>query len=257
MSYGICHLTAVPLRKEPSDKSEMTSQLLFGETFEIIQKEEKWSMVTLSSDGYTGWIDNKQYEEIESLPKTSAATVSAPLFVVQNGSGAFTFIPAGGQVYFNSPTEIVCGKSTFKCGEQDGKNATSPAELALGGMIFLGTPYLWGGKTLTGMDCSGFTQLVFKMNGKQIPRDAFQQAELGVPISFIDEAETGDLAFFDNSEGRITHVGIILNQKELGTKSVIHASGQVRLDKIDHQGIFNEETKSYSHQLRIIKRIDK
>lgn len=257
MKYGICHLTAAPLRKEPSDKSEMTSQLLFGETFEIIQKEDKWSMITTTSDGYTGWIDNKQYESLQELPKNTALTVSAPLFVVQNASGAFTFIPAGGQIYFNSPTEIICGKSKYTCGESDGKNATTPTEIALGGMIFLGTPYLWGGKTITGMDCSGFTQLVYKMNGIQIPRDAFQQAEIGTPISFIDEAETGDLAFFDNAEGRITHVGIILNQKELGVKSVLHASGQVRLDKIDHQGIYNEDSKSYTHQLRIIKRIAK
>lgn len=255
MKLGICPLSIIPLRKEPSDKSELTSQVLFGETFDILDAQEKWSMIKLHNDEYIGWVDNKQIEEISEIPKEEAKTVTAPLFVVQNNTGGFTFIPAGASVRFQSPTEVVCGKSTYKCAEQDAKNATTATDLALGGMIFLETPYMWGGKSLLGIDCSGFTQTVFKMSGVQIPRDANQQAEVGTSISFIDEAETGDLAFFDNAEGKITHVGIILNQKELGQKSILHASGKVRLDKIDHQGIFNETTKSYSHQLRLIKRI--
>ena len=116
--------------------------------------------------------------------------------------------------------------------------------------LFLNAPYLWGGKTIFGIDCSGFTQLVYKLSGYKLPRDAWQQAELGHPLSFVEEAQAGDLAFFDNEEGKIVHVGIILPNNE-----IIHASGKVRIDKFDHYGIFHSENKKYSHMLRVIKRI--
>jgi hypothetical protein len=114
---------------------------------------------------------------------------------------------------------------------------------------FLNTSYLWGGKSVFGIDCSGYAQMVYKFLNKQLPRDAWQQAEEGEVVNFLQEAQTGDLAFFDNEEGRITHVGILLNEHE-----IIHSSGKVRIDKIDTQGIMNLETKLRTHKLRIIKR---
>jgi gamma-D-glutamyl-L-lysine dipeptidyl-peptidase len=117
---------------------------------------------------------------------------------------------------------------------------------------YLDVSYLWGGKSLSGIDCSGFCQQVFKQFGIKLPRDAYQQAELGEVVGFLQEVECGDLAFFDNEEGRITHVGMMLNIHE-----IIHSSGKVRIDKIDHQGIINSETGARTHKLRIIKRYKK
>jgi cell wall-associated NlpC family hydrolase len=117
-------------------------------------------------------------------------------------------------------------------------------------MLFLNAPYLWGGKTPFGIDCSGFTQTVYKLNGIKLLRDAYQQAEQGETLSFVEEAEAGDLAFFDNEEGRIVHVGIVLDNNK-----IIHASGKVRIDGFDHHGIFNNEKRDYSHKLRLLKRI--
>jgi cell wall-associated NlpC family hydrolase len=116
--------------------------------------------------------------------------------------------------------------------------------------LFLNAPYLWGGRSPFGIDCSGFTQLVYKLNGYKLPRDARQQVELGSPLSFVEEAEAGDLAFFDNEEGNIVHVGIILENQQ-----IIHASGSVRIDKFDHYGIFHSDNKKYSHMLRVIKKL--
>jgi cell wall-associated NlpC family hydrolase len=115
---------------------------------------------------------------------------------------------------------------------------------------FLNVPYLWGGKTPFGIDCSGFSQIVVRCIGINLHRDAYQQAEQGKVVSFLEEVQTGDLAFFDNEEGRITHVGIMLN-----SHSIIHASGKVRLDNIDSYGILDAENRNYSHKLRIIKRL--
>ena len=151
-------------------------------------------------------------------------------------------------------------KNKLKLGEQDfsfegnalNSSSIEHTETAIEELAtkYLNAPYLWGGRSIWGIDCSGFTQLVFKMLGIKIRRDAYQQADQGITLGFIEEAEPGDLAFFDNEDGKIIHVGILLGQGK-----IIHASGKVRIDRIDHQGIFNEETGKYSHKLRIIKRI--
>jgi len=109
---------------------------------------------------------------------------------------------------------------------------------------------LWGGRSPFGIDCSGFTQMVYKLCGMPLKRDAWMQAEQGQDIHLLDETQPGDLAFFDNEEGRIIHVGILTTKNR-----IIHASGKVRLDSIDHQGIFNSETKRYTHNLRLLKRL--
>jgi cell wall-associated NlpC family hydrolase len=128
----------------------------------------------------------------------------------------------------------------------------TPESLKEKALQYLDTPYLWGGKTACGIDCSGFSQQVYKSFGIRLPRDSYQQAEMGEVVGFLVEATCGDLAFFDNDEGRITHVGIMLNNHE-----IIHSSGKVRIDKIDHQGIINAETGVRTHKLRIIKRYKK
>jgi cell wall-associated NlpC family hydrolase len=117
-------------------------------------------------------------------------------------------------------------------------------------MLFLNSAYLWGGRSIFGVDCSGFCQTVFRFIGIPLLRDAYQQASQGEAIGFLEETKLGDLAFFDNEEGRITHVGMLLDQD-----TIIHASGRVRMDTIDHLGIVNVDTGLHTHKLRIIKRM--
>jgi cell wall-associated NlpC family hydrolase len=145
-----------------------------------------------------------------------------------------------------------CGSSLYTATHEFSSSYTTAGEsLADTALKFINSPYIWGGRIPSGIDCSGLTQLVYKIHGIGIPRDSWQQAETGEPISFISEARVGDLVFFDNEKGKISHVGMIFAEG-----LVIHASGRVRIDTIDHQGIFKPEVGGYSHRLRLIKRIN-
>lgn len=253
--YGICNLSIAPLRVEPSDKSEMISQVLFGESFTILEKDKKWSKIKLSFDDYEGYIDNKQFEEISEnyFLKNSAENeiYSGEIidFITSFSKDMLT-IPLGSTLpfYFDNQFQLNSKKFNFEGNVFSGKQSKN--EIIQKAFIFLNTPFLWGGKTPFGIDCSGFTQMVYKLCGHKLFRDANQQAKQGEVLSFIEESEPGDLAFFDNEEGEIIHVGIILKDYH-----IIHAYGKVRIDTLDHSGIFNADLQTHTHKLRVIKKV--
>jgi hypothetical protein len=235
MNYGIIKLPLVPGRAEPSDKSEMITQYTYGEPYTVLESTAKWKLIESAVDGYQSWIDGKQHsdyskEDFGSFELQKAGVNLEVLHSLERADGSKMLIPMG---------------SFITTGELSKNTDIKTIATRL-----LNAPYLWGGKSILGIDCSGFTQIVFRCLGINIPRDAYQQAELGKTIDFIDLAETGDLVFFDNSEGRITHVGIVYEKGK-----IIHASGKVRIDTIDHEGIYNAEEKKYTHKTRIIKRL--
>lgn len=248
MQYGICNLSIVPLRFEPQDPSEMVSQILYGEHFKVLEQRKKWSKIRLAFDNYEGWIDNKQYieiteEEYKNFDQQSLSLVGDMVDFVSCENNELMPIPLGASLialdFFKHQYE-----GTRITEKQSKKNIIDTA------FLFLNAPYLWGGKTNFGIDCSGFSQMVYKLNGYKLLRDASQQATQGEPLSFIEESEPGDLAFFDNEEGAITHVGIMMKDNY-----IIHAHGKVRVDRIDHTGIYNTEKRTHTHKLRVIKRI--
>lgn len=246
-----CELSAVPMRREPSDRSEMTNQILFGETMQLLDENEKWLMVRLDHDNYEGWVDRKQVAS--SANKSERTLHVSQLFqFVQKMNGGDIVIPAGSFLPANTEGEFLTGDSTFII--KEGNSVATKSNCISIAQMFLGAPYLWGGRTFMGIDCSGLTQIVLRICGINLPRDAYQQAEQGESVTFIEESIPGDLAFFDNAEGKITHVGIIFLDTK-NDRKIIHASGEVRIDCIDHQGIFNKETGQYTHHLRIIKRM--
>ena len=254
--YGICRVAIAPLRTEPSDRAEISTQLLFGDAVEIIQKTEKWWKIRNAYDDYEGWMDFKQLAEISSTQYLSNQEVEyfAPLQVDN-----ILVATDDSRYYLSAGSCLPLYKDGFcYLGEQKFQTLFTPfhlnskasnQEIADMAMFFLNAPYLWGGCSLFGIDCSGLVQIVFKMAGIKLKRDAAQQAEQGKIVHFLPEAQLGDLAFFDNDEGRIIHVGILLSNNK-----IIHASGRVRIDSIDDQGIYNAELGKYSHRLRIIKR---
>lgn len=256
--YGICRVAVSPLRTDPSDKAEISSQLLFGDHVEILEKTEKWWRILNAYDGYEGWLDFKQ---LAGLSAAQHEKSQHHLYVVPPELGSIVVDTDGGKYYLSPGSNLpLLENDFFFLGEEKfmpmfkARNtslAYSTKQLIADALFFQNVPYLWGGRNLFGIDCSGFVQIVFKLNGIALKRDAWQQAEQGTTVDFLPEVQPGDVAFFDNEAGRITHVGIMLNATE-----IIHASGKVRRDPIDGQGIYNAELGRYTHKLRIIKRLN-
>lgn len=248
MKYGLCPLSIVPVRALSDDTSELVTQVLYGEHFKVLEVKKKWSRIRLDWDGYEGFIDNKQWKEISEGQfkelKNKPAILSADLVdFVTTDKGQLLPIPLGSSVH----------SSELLGHTHDGTRVSGQlpkANLVDTALLYLNSPYLWGGKTPFGIDCSGFTQMVYRLNGYRLKRDASQQATQGDPFSFIEESQPGDLAFFDNKEGDIIHVGIVLKDNY-----IIHAHGQVRIDRLDHSGIFNVSRNTHTHKLRVLKRI--
>ncbi|MCG9880362.1 MAG: C40 family peptidase [Bacteroidia bacterium] len=256
MQKGICTLSVIPLRSEPTSKAELCSQLLFGETYEVLEETEEWTKIKTELDEYEGWISQNQYVPWDGINESRMVLEAFPHVKVKNllndesffilpGSLIHQKVEVNNVIYFkvnNVPYEIDMSDFGFL-----GFQKTSLLEWI---NYFKNSPYLWGGRTFLGIDCSGYTQLVYKLMGIQLPRDAYQQAEMGEIVDFVNESRLGDLAFFANESGKITHVGIII-----GSGEIMHASGKVRKDIIDSYGIFNEKEGKHTHKLSFIKRL--
>jgi hypothetical protein len=250
MEYGICNLALVPLRAGATHRSEMVSQLLFGETFEIVEHGEDWIYIKTTFDEYDGWISKLQYEPITS--ETVLALLSQPIVttralvtaVRKENDNSLLSLPFGCSLPFYNGADCHIGDVNYNVPSAGDLNGF--LEIAYS---FINTPYLWGGRTHFGIDCSGYVQAVMRTQGVTLKRDAYLQATQGTAVDFLQAAQLGDLAFFDNAEGRITHVGIMLDNQ-----TIVHASGKVKIDRIDDQGIYSAEQKKYTHKLRIIKR---
>lgn len=251
MEYGICNLSVIPLRAEASDRSEQVSQVLFGETFEITEWKDNWVKINTSFDNYPGWIGRLQfnmlghlaYKRIMQSPPLITHRAITQAWKITNNS--ILYLPIGCSLSFLEGTTCRIGDEKFEIIGEIGETES----LAVTASSFLNAPYLWGGRTHFGIDCSGFTQAVLRSQGVKLLRDASMQAEQGEKVNSLHDTQLGDLAFFENADGKIVHVGIMLNNEK-----IIHASGKVKIDTIDEKGIFSEELKRYTHKLTIIKR---
>ncbi|MEN8224660.1 MAG: C40 family peptidase [Bacteroidota bacterium] len=258
MSFGFCHNSLIPVRSEPSYRSEMCTQLLFGELYAILENIGDWLHIRIIFDNYEGWIhrssvyevSEEEFSRLQDLPcRVSTEVVQLienrshqyyfPILIGSSFHGLKdkTFSAGDNEFFFEGDTDAIPQKS----------NRDKVVEMAV---MYHHAPFAWGGRSPFGIDCSGFTQMAYKISGVQLLRDATQQATQGETISFISDARPGDLLFFDDEEGMIRHTGILMTQGR-----VMHAHGHVRIDKVDHQGIYNEESGKYTHQLRLIKKI--
>jgi cell wall-associated NlpC family hydrolase len=241
MKKIICNVTYIPIRNTPTHTSEQISQLIYGETASILETKEEWVKIETHFERYVGWIEKKT--AIPFTKTNNTVKVIDAFARLVSLSGDSFWLSGGSEIhedlFDSSQSTIVTINPNL--------NNSSITDLAL---QYLGTPYLWGGRTFMGIDCSGFVQVIYKCCNIILPRDASQQVHHGNVVQFVSESLPGDLAFFDNEEGLITHVGLILEPGK-----IIHASGSVRIDTLDQQGIFNKETGTYTHTLRVIRRL--
>ena len=244
--YYYCHLAVIPVRAEPSDPSEIVTQLLFGELLEVLEEKDQWRKIRCFHDGYEGWTDEKLFRPFLSDKRDLNNRLHANTLSINT--------PTGPQVIIKGANLHTIEKNTIHIGEDRYEILGTPTQnwkenLESIAMSYLNAPYLWGGRSIFGVDCSGFTQTVFAFKNIKLPRDAYQQAEVGAKVEF-GEQKPMDLAFFVNSKGRVIHVGICLE----GNK-IIHAYGKIRIDKLDEKGIWVQDMNKYSHTFSHIQRI--
>lgn len=250
--------SVVPVRAEAAESAEMVTQMLFAETATVLEQTERWTKIKLDADGYEGWADrkmlsqlgDKQFEQLQSAPK---AVVSFPVSLAVSLENKTSILLTGGTRLPNYNVgifELLGVKFNIDASTVETTLEFTTENFMRIAFFYLNTPYLWGGKNALGMDCSGFTQIIYSIFGVQLPRDASMQVQDGKVVDFLVEAKTGDLAFFENVDKKIIHVGILLDSNR-----IMHCSGRVKINQIDSQGIISEETGQYTHQLRVIKRI--
>ena len=233
MEKHYCSIAVSPLRAENSETSEMVSQILYGETCEIIESEGDFSKIKMDFDGYEGWCNSSVLKK--QMLDMAKNTVTQPYGVFDLPEGK-SLLSLGSEVEFATENNAVQDDIRESLVETAKK--------------FLNVPFLWGGRSFFGVDDSGFVQLVYKLHGIHLPRDPEQQALQGVSRDFVEESEPGDLAFFEDKEGNIIHVGIVLSPFE-----IIHAHGKVRIDSLDFSGIYNAEQNKHTHKLRFVKTV--
>ncbi len=255
MNTGIVNQSLVAVRREPSESSEMINQMLFGETFTIIEGYKSWLRIISINDTYEGWLDSKLTDTISDEVATIHKLPIIPntLFSAKKSGGKYPIrLCPGSSIYGYEKGLFIAGNNSYQCIDNPFSESIENLneEIVRIAKLFINSPYLWGGRSPYGIDCSGLSQVVYKIIGLNIPRDAGQQVKMGETVNFINMVQPGDLAFFDNEEEIITHVGIIIDNGK-----IIHSSGYVKIESLDHQGIFNLETQKYSHKLRVIKRI--
>lgn len=248
MTFGIAHLSIVSLRREPSVTTELVSQVLYGDLFKIVEKRKYWSKIRLDFDQCEGWIDNNQYLEIAETDYLQLLGYPQKL-----SADLIEFIDDDRHELYTIPLGASVAATNFLNHSFDGNSTTGTqpkSNLLNSAFLYKNAPFLHGGKTPFGIDAPGFTQMVYKLNGYQLYRTVEQQAKQGEALSFIEESEPGDLAFFDDLDGNIIHVGIIMPDNY-----IIHTYGKVRIDRLDHSGIYNNDLKKHTHKLRVIKKI--
>jgi hypothetical protein len=251
MDLFICTNTYIALRAAPSHRSEMVSQLLFGERFSIIENSGTWLRIETLFDHYKSWINSLHGGYAGWYDEGPGVITGQEMFCNREDGNLMRLFPGSELFGLSNDLSTFClSGMTFTIPAAQASLLTPHASVTETALLFLNAPYLWGGRTPAGTDCSGFVQTVYKIHGLALPRDAAQQAEQGHTINFFSDANKGDLLFFSTDNDNISHTGILLDKK-----TVIHASGIVRTDIVDHQGIWREDAGKYTHRLRIIKRV--
>ena len=272
---GIALHSIIPLRVEPKEEAEQETQMLFAQTCKVIEQIDRWTRIRLDDDGEEGWVDTKmlsilsdeQAKEMAHIYETKnyGMVVMPMAYAVSENNGQTIPLTAGTKLPQYKEGAFTLLGVRFRIDPQmviEQPLVFNEANMLNTLRFFINTPYLWGGKNALGIDCSGFSQTIYSLFGIQLPRMARQQIlgkrieEKGLRIKEIElnQAQCGDLAFFDHADEdptktKIIHVGILLDKER-----IIHASGRVKIEKIDDHGIYSAELGRYTHHLAGIRR---
>lgn len=259
MILGITTAGIVPLRREKSERSVLASQALFGEMVEVLREEGRWCRVRMLHDGTEGWMRKDGFvgvdEEFVRCSMDGVPFVTRDMFsiVMRDGDWVGQLVPAGSvlPLYERTTGCFRVGDDTYRLVGSLPVVGTGNAResIARYALMYYNAPYVTGGRSPRGIDNTGLVQMAYRLAGVCVPRQLASLAAGGQTLSFLEEALPGDVVLFGDESGAVTHAGLLW---EAGR--VIHASGRVRVDKIDHHGIFNETTKRYTHALKLIKR---
>ena len=263
VEYAIAHCTVTPVRQEPSEGSEQLTQLLFGEVCEVLDRLPRWTKIRSTLDGQEGWVDFKMLSPIDNqYPISDIRTVVAVPMAIATAmeTGEEMMLTLGtrlpnyahgtfevlGKQYLINPTEVRGERLEVK-----GDEAMRREDVCAIAQTLLNAPYLWGGKNAMGIDCSGFTQVVYAAMGVNLLRNAREQITQGELVPNLAQAQPGDLAFFDHADRdpnatNISHVGLLLDNK-----TIIHCSGCVHVDDIDEMGIHLADGELTHHLVQI------
>ncbi len=255
--FGIATESLISLRKKPSEKSELSSQILFGETYKVLQFKGEWIEIETVYDHYSGWISTNMHfavhgDFLEFVAFEKKACTCSISLVSEIEANSPHYLPHGATLpaFSDKSMSFKIGNKTFRLYDKNSINSFTAANIKDVALRFLNAPYLWGGRTIFGIDCSGFTQIVYKICGIKLMRDAYQQFIQGEFVTDFNVIQAGNLAFFGSSISKITHVGILLSKDK-----IIHASGRVKISAWDEIGIYDEEQDKYTHKLVGIKKI--
>ncbi len=254
--YGICIKNHISVHKSISHESEQITQLIFGDIYKVLSKssDKQWLYIENQYDKYKGWISLSKHRKLSQQTFNNMINDTFPVcgdlkgFIEFEGNkfeislGSTLPFYDNGVIEIDNKKGVFTGNAVFVPREFNAENVISTSKLCLD------IPYLWGGKNALGYDCSGFVQVVYKTLGIKLPRDSRQQVLVGEEIELKD-AKVGDLAFF-HIDGRVIHVGIVIDDNK-----IIHSSKRVKINTLDKTGIWIDETQSYSHYLKCIKRI--
>ena len=254
--YALGRFTAAAIRSHAKEKSEMTSQLLLGEPVTVLENGKTFCRIRCCDDDFEGYVRSDQL--IAATERSFRLQRDNPAFALDLwstilGDQAGLPVTFGARLPEFDGMRLLHGERRFSYSGQAAlsEDLRTEADLLLRfARRWLYAPALTGGRTPAGIDPGAFVQLVSRLINVKLPRTPAAMSQHGRMVDFVIQAQPADLAFFDNRRGDITHVGILLPDSQ-----VLHVGDRVRIDAVDHYGIFNYEVGRYTHRLRVVKRL--
>ncbi|MGM1429485.1 C40 family peptidase [Sphingobacterium lactis] len=253
MALAVCTLSSISVYQEPTIAAVRVYELLFGEGLLVLERAKEWVYIRVLETDIQGWVMEGQFEEVDAVPTYDFIVDDVGGFALGDEQATIALfhgspMPENGVLttkvntynFLNDPLKVNFGFEVERDRESL-ENFTA---------TYLNKTVSHKGRTEHGLDSIGLCGLFYRHFGFELPKDLESMLTLGKAIDFISEIQDGDLAFFENEEGIVDHVGLVVSEDE-----VLHVREKVRIDHLDNEGLFNKDLNQVTHKLRIVKRI--